>query len=252
MTSNVFELSRTATAALERHQSDIANATPEDRAAALEFITAHLADIGLAIGFANARQAENIRNQIEHDARVKAEKVAARIAAWSGAKVGTTEGLARFWCDVVGATITACDAYGQPGNKAANATGSEAVADLHNQRSEKQFVVSLPPGFVAIAADADLMPVMADRWALPFTAQWSIGGRVYSLYHADIQRGYDCNRIAFKKTIRCGLDAAWSVKPDEVELDAEGLLPALPAALQEAIKATSPGAEGLLEKFVIG
>lgn len=252
MTSSaIFTLTREAEAAFNRHQIAITGADTKQRKQARDAALDHLADLFLAHQFERERIAENQRIQRDYEAAQKAARIAAKVEGWAGAKVGSLDGLARFFCDVVGGAITSCDASGNVGNKAASRISTEAVSDLKNQNSERQFIVALPPGLVALVADTDVMAKLADRWALPFTVQWAIGGRVYSLYHADIKHGFDCGRIAFNTSVRCGLDAVWATKPGDVELDGEGLLPALPAQLQGALRATAPGAEGLLEQFLM-
>lgn len=252
MTSAVFTLSREAESAYARHQQAIAGADSATRKAAREAALAHIEDLFLAREFEQARIRENARIEREHQERIKAERIAARVDSWAAARVDSLQGQAEFFCDVLGGLVTACDSSGSLGSKAASARSSEAISDLINQRSEKHYAVALPPGYISVVADAGTVPALDDKWALPHSIRWALNGKVYSLYGAEVKQGFNCGSFAFSTAVRCGVDAEWFVGPNEIELDAAGRIPALPSGLQEAIRSTAPGAEALLEKFVLG
>lgn len=248
--SRIFELSDLAAAALSRHEGELDAATTDQRKRAKNLFIEHGENLFLAMILADERAAENRRTQIEHDARVKAERIAARVDAWASSSVAAVDGLARFFTATLGGAITTADHAGQRGNKAASALPGEAVTDLKNQRSEKLFFASLPAGVLAIRADAGMMDTLRSSWALPSTCTWEINGMVYSLYSGTINRDVDCGSVAFLRTVKCGTGAAWIVKPSEVQLDADGRLPALPDAVADALSSCGAGSEKLLERFL--
>jgi hypothetical protein len=248
--SSLFELTHTASAAFYRHHQAVDQADAKQRKAARESVLDHLADIMLAHQFEIERQASNQRNQIEHDNRIKAERIATLKAAFKGAKVNTLPQSIAFFTDVLRGAVVALDAAGKIGTRAAEMR-SDAATTAIMQSGRKDYHVQLPSGIIAVrVTDPALWVKMTETWTIPPTLAWTIAGSHYALFSGTITRAADCGAISFLPSCRCGSSAEWIIEPSEVELDAEGKLPSLPDAVAEAINSCAAGAEKLLFSFL--
>jgi hypothetical protein len=250
MQSSIFKLTNETAAAFERHQADIEAATPEDREAAIKFVLDHLADVGLAIGFRNARAAEMAQRQIEHDQAVKNTRIATTKAAFKAASVKTLPGSVGFFCGVLNGAVVALDAAGKVGTRAAEMRADAAVTAI-KQSGRGDFHVQLPSGIIAVrVSDPDIWARMTTTWGILPTVTWTLGGTHYALFAGSVPRSIDTGAIAFTTSARCGSDAVWSIEPSDVQLDDDARLPALPDAVQSAIEHCAKGSEALLFSFL--
>jgi hypothetical protein len=250
-TSRIFELTDFAAAALSRHEAQLESASKEQRKRARELFLEHGEGLFLSMLLEDERAANNRRNQLEHEQALRAAKIAARFKAWHEAKTSTLEGLAQFFCDCVGASVTSCDHLGNVGTKPAHRVAAEAASDLRNQGSGKFFAVSLPPGVVAIRCAPEVFEQLKTNWPLPSSCSWEIAGQVYAIYGGETSRNVITGNVSFLKTIRCGTSASWIVEPGATLLDSNAELPSLPSDLQDAVANCAPGSEKLLERFLV-
>ena len=249
--SAIFQLTHGANAAMQRHERDIVEAPAAVRKAAREQALDHLTDVFLAMEFDRQRIAANNANQAEHEARQEALRVDRVKSAWATSSVASVEGLARFFCDCVGAAITACYPNGAIGTKAASRNAGEAISDLRNQKSAPLFSVQLPAGIIALRTDADTLAQLRLNWGLPLSTSWEIGGNVYTLLAGELRASVDCGKLAFLTTCKCGTSAVWGHKPGDTDLDGAARLPSLPGDIQDALKSTAAGSEKLLLAYLL-
>ncbi len=250
MQSSIFQLTHETTAAMDRHAADIESATPDERKAALQFITDHLTDLGLAIGFRNARAAAMAQLQQEHDAMIRNERIATSINNFKTASVGTLQGQLAFFTGAMNSLICALDGAGQVGTRGAERK-TDAALSLIKQSGRDDYSIQLPTNMIAIRTDAGTWAKLVDAWKLPVSLAWSLNGFVYSIFTGSVPRVIDCGPVAFMQSCRCGADAVWIVEPSAVQLDDEGRLPALPADMADAVSNCAPKSERLLLKFLL-